>query len=126
MWLYIYMNITYIYIYIYHVMLVAQISLTLSLATHLYRPLLPGGVFQTTSCIGTELLYVVLAGRPTFSRPCEGVHRSTSLICSSLLLHQCSACQVRLTWMGGRWPYSCFFVRCHLHDFSNTARSILV
>ena len=39
-----------------------------------------------------------------------GVHRSTSLMSSSLLLHQCPACLVRLTWivfvMGGRWPYS--------------------
>ena len=33
---------------------------------------------------------------------------------SSLLLQQCPACLVRLTWivfvMGGRWPYSCCFV----------------
>ena len=33
---------------------------------------------------------------------------------SSLLLQQCPACLVRLTWivfvMGGRWPYSWFFV----------------
>ena len=33
---------------------------------------------------------------------------------SSLLLHQCPACLVRLTWIvfviGGWWPYSCCFV----------------
>ena len=32
---------------------------------------------------------------------------------SSLLLQQCPACLVRLTWIvfviGGRWPYSCCF-----------------
>ena len=48
----------------------------------------------------------VRAGRPAFARPCEGVHRSTSL-----LLQQYLACLVRLTGivlvMGGKWPYSC-------------------
>ena len=37
---------------------------------------------------------------------------------SSLLLQQCPACLVHLTWivfvMGGRWPYSCCFVGCCL------------
>ncbi len=51
----------------------------------------------------------VLAGRPAFARPCEGVQRSTSLMNSSLLLQQYPACLVRLTWivyvMGGRWPW---------------------
>ena len=52
----------------------------------------------------------VRAGRPAFSRPYVGVHRCTSLMSSSLLLQQCPACLVRLTWivfvMRGRWPYS--------------------
>ena len=56
----------------------------------------------------------VLAGRPTLARPYVGVHRSTSLMSSSLLLQQCPACLVRRTWivfvMGGRWPYSWYFV----------------
>ena len=51
----------------------------------------------------------VRAGRPAFARPYVGVHMSTSLMSSSLLLQQCPACLVRLTWivfvMGGRWPY---------------------
>ena len=54
------------------------------------------------------------------ARPCEGVHRRTSLMISSLLLQQCPACLVRLTWivfvMGGRWPNSCCFVECCLQD----------
>ena len=56
----------------------------------------------------------VLAGRP--ARPYVGVHRSTSLMSSPLLLQQCPACLVRLTWivfvMGGRWLYSWCFVGC--------------
>ena len=41
-------------------------------------------------------------------------HMWGSLVSSSLLLQQCPACLVRLTWivfvMGGRWPYSWCFV----------------
>ena len=64
----------------------------------------------------------VRAGRPAFARPCVGIHKSTSLISSSLLLQQCSACLVRLTWIvfviGGRWPYSWCLVGCWIfpHD----------
>ena len=51
------------------------------------------------------------AVRPAFARPCEGVHRSTSLMSSTLLLQQGPACLVPLTLivlvMGGRWPCSC-------------------
>ena len=59
-----------------------------------------------------------------------GVHRSTSLMSSSLLLQQCPACLVRLTWivflMGGRWPYSWCLVGCCRQDLFNIAHSILV
>ena len=41
----------------------------------------------------------VRAGRPAFSRPYVRVHRSTSLMSSSLLLQQCLACPVRLTYV---------------------------
>ena len=62
------------------------------------------------------------AGRPAFARPYVGVHRNTSLMSSSLLLQQCFACLVRLTWivfeMGGRWPYSWCLVGCYLRTFS--------
>ena len=37
----------------------------------------------------------VRAGRPTLAHPYVGVHRSTSLMSSSLLLQQCPACLVR-------------------------------
>ena len=67
----------------------------------------------------------VLAGGPALARPYVGVHRSTSLMCLSLLLQQCPACLVHLTWIvfmiGGRWPYSwCFVGGCH-QDLFNIA-----
>ena len=72
----------------------------------------------------------VRAGRLAFARPYVEVHRSTSLMSSSLLLHQCPACLVRLTWivfvMGGRWPYNWCLVGCCRQDLFNIARSILV
>ena len=77
-------------------------------------------VFKATSCISTELLYIVSS-------------RSSCLcssMSSSLLRQQCPACLVHLTWivfmMGGRWPYSCCFVECCLQDLFNIARNILV
>ena len=72
----------------------------------------------------------VRAGRPAFARPYVGVHRSTSLMSSSLLLQRCPACLVRLAWivfvMGGRWPYNWCLVGCCHQDLFNIARSILV
>ena len=72
----------------------------------------------------------VLAGRPSFARPYAGVHRSTSLMSSSLLLQLCPACLVRLTLvvfvMGGRWLYSWCFVGCCRQDLFNIARNIFV
>ena len=72
----------------------------------------------------------VRAGHPAFARPYVGVHRSTLLMSSSLLLQQCPVGLVRLTWivfvMGGRWPYSWCLVECCRQDLVNIARSILV
>ena len=89
-------------------------------------------VFRATSRILTELLYVCSSWSSCFfSRPYVGVRWSMSLMSSSLILQQCPACQVRLTWivfvMGvGRWPYSWCFVGCCLQDLFNIARNILV
>ena len=56
----------------------------------------------------------------------QGVHRSTSLMSSSLLLQQCPACLARLTCivfvMGGKCPYSWCLVGCCRQDLFNTAR----
>ena len=72
----------------------------------------------------------VLAGRPALARPFVGVHRSTSLMSSSLLLQKCPAYLVRLPWivylMGGRLPYSWCFVGYCRPDLFNIARNILV
>ena len=72
----------------------------------------------------------VLADCPALARPYVGVHRSTSLMSSSLLLQQCSACLARQIWivfvMGGRWPYNWCFVGCCHQDLFNIARNILV
>ena len=71
----------------------------------------------------------VRAGRPAFNWPYAGVHRSTSLTISSLLLQQCPACLVRLAWIvfviGGRWPYSWCLVGCCYQDLFNIALNIL-
>ena len=72
----------------------------------------------------------VLAGRPAFAQLYVGVHSSSSLMSSSLLLQQCPSCLLRLAWivfvMGGRWPYSWCLVGCCRQDLFNIARNILV
>ena len=72
----------------------------------------------------------VQAGCPAFAWPYVGVHRSTSLMSLSLLLQQCPACLVHLTWivfmMGGRWPFSWCLVGCCCQDLFNIACNILV
>ena len=71
----------------------------------------------------------VRAGRPAFAWPYAGVHRSTSLMSSSLLLQQCPACLVRLTCIvfvvGGRWPYCWCLVGFCCQDLFNIALNIL-
>ena len=112
-----------------HVVPLARISLTLS--RHFSLSFIatgrPSGLHPRSSHSGC--MYV-RAGRPAFARPYVGVHRSTLLISSSLLLPQCPACLVRLTWIvfevGGRWPYSRCFVGCCRQDLFNIARSIFV
>ena len=87
-------------------------------------------VLRAISRILTELLYVSSRWSPCLCSAMCRVHRRTSLMSSSLLLQQCPACLVRLTWivfmMGGRWPYSCCFVECCFQDLFKIALSILV
>ena len=72
----------------------------------------------------------VRVGRPAFAWLYSGVHRSTSLMSSSLLLQQCPASLVRLTGivfvMGSRWSYSWCLVGSCCQDLFNIARNILV
>ena len=87
-------------------------------------------VFRATSRSLTQLLYVCSSWSSCFSSAICGVHWSTSLMSSSLLLQQCPVCLLRLTWivyvMGGRWPYSWCLVGCCRPDLFNIARNILV
>ena len=122
-----------VYIYIYHhhhhVTLVARISLTLSRHSSLSFIALGRSSGQHHVSSHSCWMYV-RAGRPAFSWPWVGVHKSTSLMSSSLLLQQCPACLVRLTWIvfviRGWWPYSWCLVGCCRQDLFKIARSILV
>ena len=107
---------THIYIYHHHhIVLAARISLTLSRHSSLSFIALGRSSGQQPVSSHSCWMYV-RAGRPAFARPCVGIHKSTSLMSSSLLLQQCPACLVRLTWIvfviGGRWPYSWCLVGC--------------
>ena len=100
----------YIYIYIYHHdVRLARISLTLSL--HVSLSFIASGRSSGLHPVSSHICCMnVRAGRPAFDWPYAGVHRSTSLTISSLLLQQCPACLVRLACIvfviGGRWPCS--------------------
>ena len=91
-----------------HVVPLTRMSLTLSrqffAIVHHLRSL---GLHPVSS--HSSYMYV-RAGRPAFARPYVGAYSCTSLMSKSLLLQQCPACLVRLTWivfvMGGRWLYS--------------------
>ena len=93
-----------------------------SLATSPYRSSPPAGLqgyipypHIATVCM-FELVVLLLLGYMW----------GPSLMSSSLLLQQCPACLVCLTWivfvMGGRWPYSWCFVGCCRQDLFNIAR----
>ena len=112
-----------------HIVLAARISLTLSRHSSLSFIALGRSSGQHPVSSHSCWMYV-RAGRPAFARPCVGIHKSTSLMSSSLLLQQCPACLVLLTWIdfviGGRWPYSWCLVGCRCQDLFRIARSILV
>ena len=98
-----------------YVVLVARISLTLS--RHFSLSFIASGRSSGQHPVSSHSCWMyVRAGRPAFARPYVGVHKSTSLMSSSLLLQQCPACLVRLTWivfvMGDRWQYSLCLVGC--------------
>ena len=92
-----------------HVVPLARIFLTLS--RHFSLSFIASGRSSGLHPVSSHSCCMyVRAGRPAFARPYAGVHGSTSLMSSSLLLQQCPACLVRLTLivfvMDGRWPYS--------------------
>ena len=80
----------YTYIYDHHVVPQAWISLTLS--RHFSLSFIASGRSSGPHPISSHSCWMyVRAGRPAFARPYVGVHRSTSLMSSSLLLQQCPA-----------------------------------
>ena len=92
-----YYKIIYIYHH-HHFMSLAQISLTLS--RHFSLSFITSGRFSQLHPISSHSCCMyVWAGRPAFAWPYAGVHWSTSLMSSSLLLQQCPACLVRLAWI---------------------------
>ena len=107
----------------------ARISLTLS--RHFSQSFIAFGRSSGLHPVSSHYCCMyVRAGRPAFAWPYAGVHRSTSLMSSSLLLQQCPASLVRLTCMvfvmGGNWPYSWCLVGCWRQDLFNIAFNILV
>ena len=79
-----------------HVVPLARISLTLS--RHFALSLIGSGRSSGQHPVSSHSFCMyVRAGPPAFDWPYAGVHRSTSLMSSSLLLQQCPACLVRLS-----------------------------
>ena len=112
-----------------HDVRLARISLTLSL--HVSLSFIASGRSSRLHPVSSHSCCMyVRAGRPAFDWPYAGVHRSTSLTISSLLLQQSPVCLVRLACIVfvifGRWPYSWCLLRCCCQDLFNIARNILV
>ena len=120
-----------ILLYNHHHPVVLQARISLTFSRHFSLSFIASGrssglhpVSSHSSCM------YICAGRPAFARPYVGVHRSTSLMSSSLLLQQCPECRVRLTLIvfviGGRWPYSWCLMGCCCQDLFKIACSILM
>ena len=112
-----------------HVVPLVRISLTLS--RHFSLSFIAFGRSSGLHPVSSHSCCMyVRAGRPVFAWHYAGVHRSTSLMSSSLLFQQCPACLVRLTCivfvMGGKWPNSWCLVGCCRQDLFNIALNILV
>ena len=108
-----------------HVVPLARISLTLS--HHFSLSFIASGGSSRLDPVSSHSCWMyVWAGHPAFAWSYVGVHRSTLLMSSSLLLQQGPACLVCLTLivfvMGGRWPYSWCLVGCCRQDLFNISR----
>ena len=108
-----------------------SLSLTLSLSLHSSLSSIVSGKSSRLNPASVQGCgRWVLVSHPTLARPCEETHWRTSLMSSSLFLQQCPVCLFCLIWMvlemGGKWPYSCYFVECYFKDLFNIAYSIFV
>ena len=100
-----------------HVLPLARISLTLS--RHFSLSFIASGRSSGLNPVSSHSCCMyVWAGRPAFAWSYAGVHRSTSLMSSSLLLQECPACLVCLTCIvfvtGGSWLWILTKVSCSL------------
>ena len=118
---------TYIYIYIYiYISLCRAASMDLpdSLSSPVSIVHRTREVFQATSCIGTELLYI---GSSWSSNLCLSVWRNLQenvtyeIILTSRIVSCMSGSSLIIFVMGGRWPYNCCFLR-----FASGTSSILL
>ena len=98
-----------------HIALVARISLTLSRHSSLSFIALGRSSGQHPVSSHSCWMYV-RAGRPAFARPCVGVHKSTSLMSSSLLLQQCPACLVHSNTLF-IYHFFCLHIVTHTHIY---------
>ena len=81
-----------------HVVPLVRISLTLSL--HFSLAFIASSRSSGLHPVSSQSCCLhVPVGRPAFAPPYVGVHRSSSLMSSPLLLQQCPACLVLLTWI---------------------------
>ena len=124
-------NVLYCHIVIIIIIIVPLARISLTLSRHFSLSFILSGRSSGLHPVSSHSCCMYdRAGRPAFAWPYAGVHRSTLLMSSSLLLQQCPAYLVRLTWivcvMEGRWPYSWCLVGCFRRDLFNIARSILV
>ena len=129
-----------IYIYIF-VCIIVDVSPSSSschaTSTDLHDPLSPllpivycfRRVFRVTSRIGTELLYV---GSCRSSCLCSSMWRGPQeyityefILTSPAVSRMSGSSNFDSFVMGGRWPYSCCFVGCCLHELLSIAHSIL-
>ena len=86
------------YLHLHHVVPLAWVSLTLS--CHFSLSFIASGRSSGLHPVSSHSCCMhVRPGRPAFARPYVGIHRGTSLMSSVLLLQQCPACLVRLTWI---------------------------
>ena len=110
----------------------ARISLTLS--RHFSLSFIASGRYSGLHPVPSQSYCMyVRAGRPAFARPYVGVHRSTSLMCSSQLLQQCPALKplklnildfkflgFYFSWLVGcffRYVNSCWVIYCRNQCF---------
>ena len=109
-----------------HVVPLARVSLTLS--RHFSLSFIASGRSSGLHPVSSHSCCMyVLAGGPAFARPYVGVHRSTSLMSSSLLPQQCPSCMSGSSnldsFRDGR-PYSWCLVGCCRQDLSILVRII--